>query len=215
MSDIIEPFTLVNERALLAHMNVRAEKHGDESEPALDIRFDLTTSNSILKKLAPGLLDALYDFDKQSDIEDDFKRKLRFPLLGVLPWDLELPRTKLTISDVDGFDVVLSDGKTNKFRIEAMDGGSVKMVFRCQFSAPDEDHVASLMRVLQQDVRISLESVAPVEEPDNFQQALNLGSAPEQQSDARKEAEKMFNPAGAQSPEELVGLTPEPAPEVE
>lgn len=209
-----EPFNLVNERVHLAHLNLRAEKHGDESEPALDIKFELTTANSILKKLAPGLLDALYEFDKQADVEDDFKRKLRFPLMGALPWDLELLRTKLRVIDVDGYDITLHDGKTNKFRIKALDGGTVELTFRCQFSAPDEDSAASLMRVLQQHVRIDLESVAPEEAPDNFQQALELGNAPAHQSDARREAEALFNPVGAQSPEELVGLTPEPAPEV-
>ena len=138
--------------------------------------------------------------------EDDFKRKLRFPLLGVLPWDLELPRTKLTVHDVDGNDIALHDGRTNKFRIEALDGGTVKLVFRCQFSQPDEDAVASLMRVLQQDVPISLESVALAEEPDNFQQADLLSQAPH--SEARKEAESLFNPAGAQSPEQLLEIDP-------
>lgn len=213
MSDTqtVEPFALVKERCLLAHLNLRAEKHGDESEPALDIKLELTTANSVLKKLAPGLLDALYDFDKQTDIEDEFKRKLRFPLLGVLPWDLEVPRTKLTVTDIDGYAVVLTDGRANKFRIQALDGGSVKLVFRCQFSQPDEDAAASLMRVLQQNVTVDLESVAPAEEPDNFQQADLLGQEPH--SAARTEAEKLFNPAGAQSPEELIGLQPEAPPE--
>ena len=208
-----EQFSLVNERVLLAHLNLRAEKHGDESEAALDVKFELTTANSILKKLAPGLLDALYDFDKQVDVEDDFKRKLRFPLIGVLPWDLELPRTRLVVSDVDGYDITLADGKTNKFRITALDGGTVKIVFRCQFSAPDEDAVASLMRVLQQSVSIDLESVAPEEKPDNFEQADLLSQEPK--SEARREAEALFNPVGAQSPEELIGLETEPAPAVE
>jgi len=207
MSDTnIEVFQLVKERVLLAHLNVRAEKHGDESEAALDVKFELTTANSILKKLNPDLLGALYDFDKQADVEDDFKRKLRFPLLGVLPWDLELPRTKLTVHDVDGNDIVLHDGRTNKYRIEALDGGTVKLIFRCKFSQPDEDAVASLMRVLQQDVPISLESVALAAEPDNFQQADLLSQAPH--SDARKEAESLFNPAGAQSPEQLLEIDP-------
>ena len=213
MSDTVEQFALVKERVLLAHLNVRAEKHGEDSEPALDIKFELTTSNSVLKKLNPALLDALYDFDKQVDVEDDFKRKLRFPLLGVLPWDLELPRTKLTVHDAEfpEHDVTLVDGKTNKFRITALDGGTVKLVFRCQFSAPEEDAVAALMRVLQQPVPISLVIEAPAAEPDNFQQADLLGQEPH--SEARREAEALFNPIGAQSPEELVGLEQEEAPE--
>lgn len=214
MNDTNEAFQLVKERVLFAHMNLRSEKHGDESEPALDCKFELTTSNSVLKKLDAGLLPALYERDKQGDIEHDFLRKLRFPLLGVLPWDLELSRARLTVHDVDfeDDDITLSDGKVNKFRIEALDGGTVKLVFRCQFSAPDEDAVAAMMRVLQQDVPISLEMLAPEKQPDNFQQAELSGLEPP--SAAREEAEKHFrNPAGAQSPEELVGLEPEPAPE--
>lgn len=205
-----EEFQLVEERVFFAHMNLRSEKHGDESEPALDVKFELTTSNSVLKKLNPALLAALYEKDRQGDIEDDFLRKLRFPLLGVLPWDLELLRTKLTVHDVDGYDITLDDGKTNKFRIEALDGGTVKLIFRCQFSAPDEDAVASLLRVLQQDVPISLESAAPIEKPDNFEQADLLSQEPH--SEARKEAESLFNPVGAQSPEALLELEPEDPP---
>lgn len=212
MSDTTEEFQLVNERVFFAHMNLRSEKHGDESEPALDVKFELTTSNQVLKKLSAGLLPALYEQDRQADIEDEFLRKLRFPLFGVLPWGLELLRTKLIVHDIDGNDITLDDGKTNKFRIEALDGGTVKLIFRCQFSAPDEDAVASLMRMLQQDVPISLESAAPIAKPDNFQQADLLSQEP--QSEAGKALASLFsNPVGAQSPETLLELQTEPAPE--
>jgi hypothetical protein len=207
-----EPFELVKERALLAHMNLRTEKHGDESEPALDLKFDLSLSNSVLKKLAPGLLEALYEQDRQNDIEDDFLRKAKFPMLGVLPWDLELSRASLTVHDVDGVALTLDGGKANKFRITALDGGTVNLVFRCQFSQPDEDAVAALMRVLQQPVHISLTQALPEAKPDNFAQADLLSQAPH--SEARAEAEKLFNPVGAQSPEELLALEAAPAPEV-
>ena len=80
-----EEFQLVEERVFFAHMNLRSEKHGDESEPALDVKFELTTSNSVLKKLNPALLGALYEKDRQGDIEDDFLRKLRFPRLRLVP----------------------------------------------------------------------------------------------------------------------------------
>ena len=69
-------------------------------------------------------------------------------------------------------------------------------------------------RVDNHRVPISLAQAEEEAEPDNFQQAMDLGSDPATHSDARREAERAFsNPVGAQSPEELVGLEPESPPQ--
>lgn len=211
-----EPFALVKERVLFVNMNIRAENHGDEKEPACDLKFELSAPNSILKKIRPGLLESFYEGDRQqADIEGDFLRKLKHPQIGALSYDWEIPRTVLRIHDAtDEFqDVVLGGGKTNKFRLTMLDGGTVKIGFRCQFSKPDEDSIAALMRVLSQNVPISLTSEEEEVKADNFEQADLLSQAPH--SEARAEAEALFK--SAPTPEDIVNAetwpTTDPAAE--
>lgn len=127
----------------------------------------------------------------------------------------KLEHVKLTVHD-DEFPVrtaVLQDGKIKAFNFEMLDGGTVEITFTVSFSAPDEDEITKVRLMLFQKVPISLEIVLPEPEPDNFQQALELGSDPATHSEARKEADKLFsNPVGAQSPEELLGLNVEDPP---
>lgn len=187
-----EPFSLTKERFVLASMNTRGEKHGDERVPALDLKFTATLSNSVLLKLHPDLRDALYVRDRQSDIEADYGRKLKFPLIGTIPYDLEIPRVKLRVHDCDSDenDVVLIDAKANKFRITPMEGGSVAVAFRVQVSDYDTDVLAALARVLQQVVPISLACEAEEEQGDHFEQVEQLSKEP--MSAARLAAEDIF-----------------------
>ncbi len=211
----IDTFQLVKERCLFSHMNIRTENHGDEKDPACDLKFEFSGANNLLIKLHPDLRDALYRADDNKNIDSDHKPHRRFPLLGTLPWDLEIPRTLLRIHDADDAanDVVLGGGKTNNFKITPLEGGTVKWSFRCQFSKPDEDAIAKLMRALNQSVPVSLECADEEAKPDNFEQVEQVGKEPH--SAAREKAESLFDkPAvGAASPEALVNapLTDEEA----
>ncbi len=187
----IPTFELVNEKCMLAHVNVRTEMHGDERHRAYDLKFTKDFPNAVLKRLHPDLLDTFYTASNQKDIEADYKPNLKFGLMGAVAWDLEIPRTKLTIHDPDGQDLVLGDGKTNKFKFEMLDGGTVKMSFRCQFAELEEDDIAKMLRALNETVPISLACAALEEEPDNFQQAELAGMTPP--SEARLKAEAEFS----------------------
>lgn len=193
----ITAFELVSEKCMLAHVNVRTEMHGDERHRAYDLKFTKDFPNAVLKKFHPDLLDTFYAASKQSDIDADYKPNLKFGLMGAVAWDLEIPRTMLTIHDPDGRDLVLGDGKTNKFKFEMLDGGTVKMSFRCQFPELEEDDVAKMLRALNETVPISLSCKELEEKPDNFQQADLLAQEP--MSEAREKAEAAFTvsaPAG-------------------
>lgn len=192
----IELFTLVRERCLLGNLNIRTEMHGDEREAAIDLKFSFSSANNLLLKLHADLRAAFYRADDTRDlVNPDHMPHLRFPLLGAQSYELEIPRTKLRVHDAEdaSHDVVLGGGKTNKFKLTLKEGGTVDWEFRCQFSKPDEDSVAKLMRVLNQVVPISLECADVEEEPDNFQKVEQLsltGTAP---SAARLEAESLFD----------------------
>lgn len=200
----IETFTLNRDRCKLAHMNIRTEKHGDEDVPALDLAFEMDTANNLLSKLDPNLRAALYRKDENRDlIESDHMPALRFPLLGpAFAWALEIPRVTLCLHADDG-DIIMKSGKANKFKIELLEGGTVNWKFRVQFSEPDEDAIASLSRLLQHQVPVSLISVAEEETPDLFQQVEQRTQEPK--SEARIAAEKVFDDGGlGLPPEDLV-----------
>lgn len=192
----IETFTLVRERCLLGNLNIRTEMHGDEREAAADLKFSFSSANNLLLKLHPDLRAAFYRANETRDlVNPDHMPHLKFPFMGPVSWDLEIPRTRLRVHDAEdaAHDVILGGGKTNKFKLTLKEGGTVEWEFRCQFSKPDEDAIAKLMRVLNQVVQISLECVDVEDEPDNFEQVEQLsltGTAP---SAARLEAESLFS----------------------
>lgn len=196
-----ETFILVNERCMLVNLNMRTERHGEDLVPAVDIAFEFDSANNVLAKLDPELRATFYAAADTNDlVTSDHMPHLRFPFMGAITWDKEIPRTLLRVHDVDGeeHDVVLAGGRTNKFKLTMKEGGTVVWKFRVQFSKPDEDMVARLMRVLNQKVPVSRECVDEEEEPDNFEQVENLSATGGPPSAARQAAEDLFK-AGPES----------------
>lgn len=198
----LDIFQLVRERCLLANINLRTEMNGDERKAAVDLKFEFSSANNLLAKLGPDLRATFYRPDETEDaVTADHMPHLKFPLMGPIVWDLEIPRTVLRVHDVDDekHDVVLGGGRTNKFKLTMMQGGTVKWEFRCQFSKPDEDSVAKLMRVMNQKVPISLECKDEEEKPNNFDQVEAQAKAP--QSEAGKALADLFS--GGAAPDTL------------
>lgn len=195
---MIEIFNLVKERCLLVNLNIRTEMHGDQRESAVDIAFEFDSANNLLSKLHPDLRAMFYRASDTKDLAtEDHMPHLRMPLLGAIPVEYEVPRTTLRVHDIDdqAHDVVLGGGRTNKFKLTMKEGGTVNWKFRVQFSKPDEDQVARLMRVLNQKVPITLECKDEEEKPDNFQQVEQLSASGAAPSEARQAAEDLFKPA--------------------
>jgi len=212
----IEIFNLVKDK-MEVYVNLRIEKHGENNENGYDVKCRGRFSNSILLKFDAELRDALYMDDEQRDVED-FKKKLRFPRIAKpIAWELEVPRTLLRLHDADNSaeDLVLSDAKTDSFVFEPMEGGTVELSFRVKLKEPSEEQVMKLLRANGQTIPISLECAALEEKQDNFQQAELLTQEP--MSEARKEAESMFDKPGtdmALKPDDVVAAAePEAAPE--
>lgn len=193
----VETFNLQKERCKLAHMNLRSELHGEESSPAIDLKFEFDSANNLLAKLHPDLRATYYRKDDNRElIESDHLPALRFPLLDpTIGWKLEIPRTLLRLH-VDGRDVVLGGGKTNNFKLTMKEGGTVNWQFRVQFSKPDPDAIAALSSLLQQVVPVTLECRGEDDEGsgDLFDQVEQQTQAPK--SEARLQAEAMFGGQG-------------------
>lgn len=199
----IETFQLVKEKMEI-FVHLRIEKHGENNVNAYDIKASGNFSNSVLLKLHPDLRDIFYKDADQKDVEG-FKKDLRFPRIAkAIAWDLEVPRVLARLHDVSDpdEDLILSDGKADKFEFDMLEGGTVKLSFRIKLAEMEESTVAKLLRANGQTLPVSFECAALEEKPDNFQQAELITQEPH--SAARAEAESMFK-----APPSEAELTPQ------
>lgn len=207
-----EDFYLTKDRMAL-NVKKRDEQHGDVKVAAYDAVLTGDFPNAVLMKLDLHLRGVFYAPDDQADIEQDYYPNLRFPLMGPIAWGLEKSRMTLVVHDAEfpHQDLALTGKDVKDIKLTMKEGGTVSLKLRVVLGKMEEDALLKLLRIDNQTVPISLWQAAMEEEPDNFQQADLLGQEPH--SAARAEAESLFNPAGAQSPEELIGLTPKAPPE--
>lgn len=207
-----EDFYLTKDRMSL-NVKKRDEQHGDVKVAAYDAVLTGDFPNAVLMKLDLHLRGVFYAPDDQADIEQDYYPNLRFPLMGPISWGLEKSRMTLVVHDAEfpNEDLALTGKDIKDIKLTMKEGGTVSLKLRVVLGQLEEDALLKLLRIDNQTVPISLWQAAMEEQPDNFQQADLLGQEPH--SAARAEAESLFNPAGAQSPEELVGLEPEAPPE--
>jgi hypothetical protein len=157
--------TFNDQKAYLANVNIRAEIHGEEREPAGDLKFELDVANDVLSELHPALKSTFYHYDeaRPADLADQGKRDevgflphLRLPeLSGPIRWSEEMDRMKLTVRQGKA-EIVLSDVKVNNVQFEPRDGGTVAFQFRVQ-AHPDARAFGALAVLVQTEVTISLE----------------------------------------------------------
>jgi hypothetical protein len=148
----------------LANVNIRAEKHGDDSATAIDLKFSLTTGNSVLNRLAPGLREALYyrsastEGQAQIDGIEELLPDLRFPAIESIRCSDEIVGAKVCIEYGIGGpgDIHLAECKVNAFRIECLPGGSVEIGFRVQTSHIPEGALDKLGKLLDGEANITL-----------------------------------------------------------
>lgn len=209
-----EPFYLTRDR-MLVKVKLRTEKHGDEDVNAYDVILAGAFPNAVLLKLDPDLRPHLYMQEQGDLVDGQTFNTLRFPQLGHFDWKLDMTKMELVIHDeeFENESITFADKEADRFNFGLLPGGTVNFGLRIKIGVvKDEDDLLKLLRASHQELLISLRQIV-AEEPDNFDQAEQLTKAP--QSEAGKELAALFNPAGAQSPEELVGLETSEAPEVE
>lgn len=156
-------FSLDHQSATLAHLNVRAELHGEDREPAADLKLTWTAPNAILSEFDPELRYALFrlperDGDQVDLINDpDFLPIVKFPKLGSLKWSDEIVGATVTVhwgASGKG-DVVLTDCVVDRFRFDLIDGGSVFITIRVKCH-PTEAQVGKLFSKLGCETEISI-----------------------------------------------------------
>lgn len=135
-------------KMLLVNVNARAELHGEEREPAGDIKLALDCSNDALSELHPALKSALYGFDdaRPADLVDEGRRgdagylpHLKLPqLVPPLKWQDEMSGVSVAIRQ-GKVEVALTECKINGVAFEPKDGGSIHLVFRVQCHPSEKD----------------------------------------------------------------------------
>jgi hypothetical protein len=164
--------TLKNREAVLANVNPRGESHGDQKKPAADLTLTVMLPNEELNQFSEHLRDLLYQKPSKGQQNAVALTDLRFPQLGILPWNDDVVGGALTFhKGIDAkSDLELTGCIINKFSVEPHEGGSVTLKFRVQFYPENEKQIGKLCMAAGQKVWISVAS--PTEKQQEKQRSL-------------------------------------------
>lgn len=161
-------FDLDQANVKLASVNARAEKHGEDTKPAFDLKIEATLPSSALIHFHPELRQHLFKKDENPDLVDQANPDaealtvLRYPKMGALKWDWEAAGYTAVVGYGLGgdSDIKLGDVKVDHFMFEPQNGGSVAVSFRV-IAHPDSDDVGKLCEFIQRDIDLTLTPPAP------------------------------------------------------
>lgn len=162
-------FDLENQSVKLASVNARAEKHGEDTKPAYDLKIEATLPSSALIHFHPELRQHLFKKDENPDLVDqanpeaDALTILRYPKLGPLKWDMEATGYTGVVAYGlgDKSDIQLGDDlKIDHFVFDPQNGGSVGVTFRVIAHLKTDD-VGKLCEFIQRDIELTLTPPEP------------------------------------------------------
>ncbi len=144
--------------AILAHLNVRDEKHGEEIVVACDIKLKIDMPNKALEMLSPGLALSLYKGeDAQNELfADGHLPHLRHPTMGSPKFEFEPTKVELYFHRVT-HDIKV-EGLVKKIAVDCKEGGTVTFTFTVA-CRPDSDDIGRLSGMLGSDHETSLRLV--------------------------------------------------------
>lgn len=192
---------LTSTKAKLSSVNVRAELHGKDPVPAVDLKFTVDAANDVLGVFHPALRSFLYQKaeagdDEQATLEGvapvSDLTALRFPKMAPLAWIGDQSGMALTVDYGLGGEsnLELAECTATDFKIEAKEGGTVELTFKVQKSSPDERSMAKLCGLVKHDVEIMLTAPEPVQSDLKTEEAWPFpNDAPE---DTRQTPEQAF-----------------------
>jgi len=160
--------------ALLVNVNPRSEKHGTAKVPAVDLRLQITGANTLLDQLKTELRHALYTAEGEHGAEhpelpgvDAISPTPVLRVEGMQPVRLDDELTGYTVVFDIGTGrkdaIVELDGcKVKSFQIEALQGGSVKILLTAQANNLKERDFGKLCMLIDCEVSLCL---LPPDEP--------------------------------------------------
>lgn len=159
-------FSLQQAKVVLEHINVRTERHGDEKEPAADLKIRMNTGNEILSEFHPTLRSMAYKSDEgQTEIEGvepAFSVRRFGDLIERLRLKYELVGADVSIEFGTGNAASNIDMQTvdvNGFNVELMEGGSVVTMFRVQ-CRPSGEQIKRLYELLGHEITMTVTPAA-------------------------------------------------------
>jgi hypothetical protein len=152
-------FNLDNANAQITNLNLRAEKHGDENEPACDIKVSVDIPAERLDDIHPGLCESLYRRPSTGDQIALIDKKaeqaftvVRHPGLEPVRLKQKFPGYELQVfspADSDGSEGLLfADAEVKNFTITPHEGGTTNVTFSVGVTV-DEDDIAGLLPFLR------------------------------------------------------------------
>lgn len=154
-------FALANFPAKLTSFNPRAEIHGNETQPAADLKFETNVPSSVLDAFDPALRRFLYHkADDAGDLANQAHDapNLRIPKLSPpLKWSAKFAgyELRLHIGIDERSHVVIGACDLNNIQFSPQEGGTVLLHFRIQCH-PGEAYSGKLAMLVQSRVDISL-----------------------------------------------------------
>lgn len=147
--------------------NPRAERHGENKVPAGDLKITVSGHSSLMEQFVPGLRKILFrkpDLvgEQQSLIEGDDLTQVAHPNMKPIVLDEDWPGYRLELDGGLEFSqpLVLTEVTLSTFKLEAINGGAVKLSFSAS-SHPDEEQSGALCQLIQQERYIRLVPPAP------------------------------------------------------
>lgn len=160
-------FSITEQTATLAHINVRTERHGEEPAGAADLKIQFTAGNGGLSEFHPRLRHALYKAEENPDqasvegVHPEPTVRVFGDLIEKIRLKHELVGAKVVIDFGLGgdSDIELDPADVDGFALELMEGGSVVTTFRVKCH-PSGEQVKKLYEVLGNDITISITPAA-------------------------------------------------------
>lgn len=160
-------FSIEEQTATLAHINVRTERHGEEPAGAADLKIQFTAGNGVLSEFHPRLRHALYKAEEnpaQGSV-DGVKPEPTVRVFGDLIEKIRLKHELVGAKVLIDFglggdsDIELDTADVDGFAVEMMEGGSVITTFRVKCH-PSGEQVKKLYEVLGNEITISITPAA-------------------------------------------------------
>lgn len=153
-------FEITEGDVLLAHLNTRTEKHGDEDIGAIDLKIKCRAENTILDLFDPRLRSTLFQRaggGQQADMHSPEHLPQRvFPHIPAVNWDDKLDGYTAVIGTVLGLiSVTLGQVKVHKFKFEPVDGGTVDLTYTVSCN-PSAEQVAAVYPLNGQGIILTL-----------------------------------------------------------
>lgn len=154
-------FTLTAQQCKIAHINIREEKHGEESLTAVDVKITSDMSNDFLSYLSPTLKGSLYgppDSAVQGSLVHDnpgYMPRLLYPEMGMIKWAGEMKKAQVCLHGATKKSNLVFDCDVNKLSFVTKEGGTVEVAFRLQV-VPEGATLGKLAGMLGMELKVSI-----------------------------------------------------------